>query len=146
MIQKQHEIARHALARILTGSLAALLVLSVLVLPAAPAQATCSGSDSATTNSSQSNWYGQLAYWDPGTMFTAGAPCSDVNVRQWTYTSTHARGSYFSSSTQTWKHGSAGWVTAPEGYLVVVISSLSGTNIEIRVGTELPSAFIQVLT
>jgi len=144
VIRKQHEIARHALAKILTGSLAALLVLSVLVLPAAPAQATCSGSDSATTNPTQSNWYGKVAYWDPGTMYTAGAPCSDVNVRQWTYTSTHARGSYY-SSTYGWLHGSAGWVTAPEGYLVVVISSLSGTNVEIRVGTELPSAFIQVL-
>jgi hypothetical protein len=78
VIRKQHEIARHALAKILTGSLAALLVLSVLVLPAAPAQATCSGSDSATTNPTQSNWYGKVAYWDPGTMYTAGAPCSDV--------------------------------------------------------------------
>jgi len=120
----------------MTGVLAALLFLSVLVLPAAPALATCSGSDSAQTNPTSSSWYGQTAYWDPGTMFTAGAPCSDVNVRQYTYTTTHVRGSYYSSGAGTWLHGSAGWVAAPEVYLVVVISSLSGTGIEIRVGTE----------
>jgi hypothetical protein len=79
-------------------------------------------------------------------METAGAPCSDVNVRQFTYTTTNTRGSYYSSIEETWKHGSAGWVATPEGYLKVVISSLSGAGIPIRVGSSLSSTWINVLT
>ncbi len=126
--------------------LAAVGALSVALLPAAPARAACSGSDWATTDSHRSNWYGKVAYWDPGTMSTAGAPCVDVNVRQYTYTSTRVRGSYYSSSQGTWKHGTASWVTAPEGVLKVVIWSLSGTGVPIRIGSEAPSTTINVLT
>ncbi|GEM_PF-5185068 len=124
---------------------AAFAALSMLMVPATPALAACSGSDWATTNPTASNWYGKVAYWDPGTMSTAGAPCVDVNVRQYTYTSTQVRGSYRSSS-GVWKHGTAGWVTAPEGVLKVVISNLTGTGVEIRIGSAAPSTTINVLT
>ncbi len=125
---------------------AAFAALSMLMVPATPVLAACSGSDWATTDSFRSTWYGKVAYRDPGTMSTAGAPCVDVNVRQYTYTSTQVRGSYYSASQSTWKHGTAGWVSAPEGMLKVVISNLTGTGVEIRIGSAAPSTTINVLT
>lgn len=133
--------------RIIVGFATAVLAVALVAVGPTPRSdaMACSGDVTKTTSSSRFYVAGTLAYW-ASISETAGGPCSDVNVLA--LTSTHnCRGAYYSSIQGGWVNGAVGWVYCElGGDLAVVISSLSGTGIDIQTGSQSPSEGQQVLT
>jgi len=115
--------------RLFVGFAVVVAATAVFAVNAPSALAVCSGNVARTTASSQTTVDGFTGYWSTPTD-TAGAPCVDVNVINEGWDDNAFVGAYYSGG--AWHHGTAGWVGINEGYLGVVITSLSGTGIPVK--------------
>lgn len=110
-------------------------VLLGLLVPAQVALAACGSvwSDSLTTSSNftaegpNGDVYAVFGYWSSTHTTPASGTCVDINFRNDSRPPNFypdGRGAYRDTG-GTWHHGEAGWVSAPLGQYVVVVSNIA---------------------
>lgn len=109
-----------------------------------PAEAACAGNVQKTTGATKTYVAGTLTHWTSVSQ-TAGTPCSDINVVA-VDTIHNCRGAYYSEVQDKWVNGASGWMYCAIGVVTPVVTSISGTGIDFRTGSNYASMKQKQLT